>query len=279
MPAALKKCPESTHPPEDDGYAIAIQAKITDIEIDNGWDEKLQTWSSVATGISATACGLMELPSLAVTIPKDKLVFDTSNALIRVSIGGVQLFKPEDLALTLAATADATTTITGVRPVAGDAGGQLKVAATTSVLAHVINGPKANTLDCPLALTTGLSTDRLRVQPEGRGLKGPTLTSQPEPAAWTVQGAPLDGPLVGAKAFVAGNNFPVPFFKNSQKCYPGDLFTNVFSGYDAKGINYPDSSTLVQHPAGTGWVSGKLEITALDDKALLNGPPTTVPGS
>ena len=271
-------CPRSTYPTRDPGgYAVAISADITGIVLDNGWNEKYQNWQSVASNITAKACGLMQLPSLDVTIDRDDLIFDTSKAKIVTRIGTTPIFKDGDVAVTLAPTADATTDVDGVRPPADPDAGQLDLSATTAIIAHVVNGKTNPTpFDCPTSPVATLSTGMRKQVPIGRGPKGPVQPGKGL-APWTVQGTPLSGPLVGAQALVIGNDFPLPLFPASGDCalYAG-IFNPVFGGQSEAGLAYIDKDV---HPPGSSWVTGTLKITAVDPKALGNGPPDQIPGT
>jgi len=272
-------CPPSTFPTRDPkGYAVQVKADINDIQLYNGWNEQTQNWQSVATNITAKACGILQVPSLQVVIQPSGLIFDTTKAKIETLIGTVPLFLPGEVGVLLTSTAPATTTITAVRP--GD--GRLDLAAQTTLRADVVNGPKnLSTFDCPTSPVTTLFTGRSSVVPPGRGPRGPVQPGRPDLPPWTVEGSPLDGPLVGATETVVSNDFPLPVFPASGTCSLfSSLFNPIFAGQTEGGETYYDQVTYgpVQ-PPGASQVIGNLVIREVDPSAVQVGPPPTVPGT
>jgi hypothetical protein len=276
---AAPVCPPSTTVAADGSgaYAVQVQADIGDIHLFNGWNEQTQNWQSEVTNVTAKACGLLQVPSLQVTIQPSGLVFDTSHAVIVTLIGDVPIFGPGDVAVRLAPTGPAVTTVTGVRPT-----GELDLAASTPLKADVVNGATNPTdFDCVTTPAATLFTGRKTVVPTGRGPLGPTQPGRPDLPRWTLEGTPLSGAIIGAHALVVSDDFPVPLFPATGSCAIfADLFNAVFSGQKATGGPYyggPDYGPV--HPPGASWVTGTLSITALDPSALQVGPPATVPGT
>jgi hypothetical protein len=270
-------CPSSTYPTRDStGYAVAFTADIVDIKLENGFNENpaSQIWQSEATNITAQACGLLALPSLQATIQPEGLLFDTSKAKILTRVSpDIPIFNEGDVALILTPDGVATTSVDGVQPA-----GALDLTATTPLRARVINGKTNPTaFDCPTVAKAALSTGRHYRRPDGRGPDGPTMKGLP---AWTVEGTPLTGALVGATAQVVGNDFPLPLFIPSDACSFAEQFNGVFSGADKDGVPYISKVPYGRvHPPGASWATGTLRITSIDPGALANGPPSTLPGT
>lgn len=257
-------CPQSTAPPDPQGYAVWVKATISDIVIENGWFENQQKWGSVVTGVSATACGLLHLPSLKVDIQPSGLVFDTSKAKLVSQVG---LFVPTDFSLKLAPTGPASNTITGVR-----SDGTLDLTAGTPLKADIVPGPRnGGSFDCVTTPSATLSTGRSTVVPTFRGPNGPRQGSLPP---WTVEGTPLAGTsLIGATATVAGNDFGVPVI-GPTNCPSSVLLNIAFGGADETGAVYflKPGYGPVHHP-GSSWTTGTLTITDVDPSAIGRGVP------
>jgi hypothetical protein len=268
-------------------YAVAFRADIRDLQLFSGWHEQGGLWQSSATGISAQGCGLLRLPSLQAVIEADDLVFDTSGAQIvtqtwdPVAKVPIPIFQPGEVAINLRATDLATTDVVGVLP---DPDGRLALAAETPAELEVVDGPtNSGEFSCRTTPLTTLTTGTTRVQPEDRGPAGPPMPGKPDLAPWTLQGEPLSGPLVGARATVVGNDFALPIFPldPADPFSPCVIFNGVFSGSDENGETYlfkrPDYGD--SHPAGVSQAIGDLVITEIDEDAVQVGPPAVVPGT
>lgn len=273
-PPPAPVCPRSTTPQDGGGYAIAVTATITNITLNNGWNEKLQLWQSIAENISARACGLLHLPSLRVDIAPDGLVFDTSKAHL---YSPNHIFNPTDFSVTLAPTGAAVNRITGVQP-----DGALDLAASTPLLATVLPGSQSGgTFKCPIKANATLTTGQKTQVPVLRGPMGPTQVGADGKTLppWTVQGTPLTGTgLIGASAEVASDDFALPVFDTDPKLCgaSGQLLNIAFGGADAQGVPYDGLLTTNYgpvHPAGTAWAHGLLTITGVDPKAVPVGAP------
>lgn len=282
-PPRAVTCPDSTVASADGtgAYGVRFRARIDDIVLNNGWSEQFEQWTVVTTGISAEACGLLQLPSLEAVIEPEGLVFDTSKSVITIRFSAPSeppTFGPGVYGVDLDPSGPASTTIAGVRP-----GGELDLTAATPLVATVKAGPEGfGTYRCPSAIDSRLTTGTSTVQPEGRG-EGP----------WTVTGTPLTGALIGATATVVGNDFAIPVFTPKPPCdsFQGSILNPAFSGYKDNGpspeINgdpyYETTDPAAYgpaHAAGTGQVRGVLTITEVDEDALhVDGPPATVPGT
>ncbi len=278
---AAPVCPASgsTFPLPDGsgGYAVQIKADITDVTLLNGWNEIGQNWTSTTSKVSAKACGLLQVPSLQVSIAKEGLVFDTSKAEIATLFGKLVLFPVGTFAVKLTTSGPSSTTVIGVNP---DPDGRLQLAASTPVFADVGPGPLVPgvTYSCRTAVATSLTTGTSRVVPTGRPDDGGLAGSQ---GPWTLAGSPLAGPLVGATAKVVGNDFEIPVFSPDPPCdvFQYATFNGIFGGLSAAGNNYWTQGDTLPFPRGASQVTGTLTITDVDQAALQAGPPAFVPGT
>lgn len=298
-PTGTPVCPSggSTSPaPNGTGsYAVLIKADINNLQFFAGWSEFGQGWQTQANHIIAHTCGLLQIPSLAVTIAPAGITFDTSHEVFTSgSYLGLGKYNPafgpglpgSVAQFHLVPVGPSVTSLYGVRP-----GGAVDASAATTATAHILSDPK-NTgvhFDCPTTTATTLTTGLSYVLPPGRGPNGPVQPGTNLPP-WTVQGQPLTGPIQHAHAVVVANNFPVPIFnqdlkdpKNTCNFFAAE-FNGFAGGVDTAGNNYfTDFRALpaahVVQPPGDTWVIGDLQVTEIDPKALPDGPPKNVPGT
>lgn len=281
-------CPESTYVQQDGtgSYGIRIKANIENVLLLNGWNSASQVWTLTTEGVTGKICGLLLLPSLQVVVQPDGFVYDTSKAVITQRLSET-LVLPAQFKLDLVATEAAVNGVTGVQP-----DGTLSVRATNPTRIEIRPLASGQDFYCTSLVnpvfTSGTSTVRPATEPG--------LPPRPAQGPWTLNGQPLNGPLVGARTKVVANDFQVPLFDTAQDsaCTGfGELLNAQFGGkfddpkssaddgfgtsyYDANPRDYP-SQTIT--PAGETQVQAELVITEVDESALPVGPPDTIPGT
>jgi hypothetical protein len=217
----------------------------------------IQGWSATVTNITGTACGLVQVPQLTATVQPANLVINSSQAIIHLFIAGTT-FLIQGLTLTLTAVQPLSATVTGV-----NTDGSVRATAH-GVLQAVITG-QVPELTCKVTLPAGVTTGTSTKVPLGRS----TPTNVPDP--WTVTGAAVHGPIIGATGTVVGNDFRVPALPQSKKptgfnCNLGAVFNEILSGYNKHNVAYraPFPVTTAPTPAGEVQASAGLTVTSID---------------
>ncbi len=170
-------------------------------------------------------------------------------------------------------SSDLTTAVTG----ASSSG--LSAGATANATGTFFAADPLLTCEAPIqnaALTTGTST----VQPAGRGSS----------SVWTMQGKPIQAPLLGATGTLIGNDFPVTIL-NTTGCPSAyqNLFNDVIGGVNSEGVYYngPVFAPTGSGPPGEVQLVLPVEVTSVGSgqtaglpcasPAPLSSPTTAVP--
>lgn len=184
--------------------------------------------------------------------------------------------------LTVSASAPLTSTVVGVRPDAFGSGPTGAIDATAAASATGAFSATDPPLACGEPVSTTLTTGSSTVVPASP----PGQPPHPNGPQWTVQGQPIEGPLVGATAELVSNTLPLqvpaaPPPGYSQPCGTfGELFNWEIGGIKPDGTYYNGNvGPSPSGPADAGAPAGEVQIGASAILTSVGGLPTCLPST
>lgn len=182
--------------------------------------------------------------------------------------------------LNISTTAPIASTVVGVRP---DAFGSGPVGAIDATAAANATGAFSATnppLACGEPVSTTLTTGTSSVVPTSP----PGEPPHPNGPQWTVQGQPIEGPLVGATAELVSNTLPLQVPANPPPGYNepcgifGELFNLEIGGVRPDGHYYNgDGGPSPTGPSNAGAAAGEVQIGASVILTSVGGVPVCHP--